>query len=302
MYKAYVYTCRAAVRKAKGGARMSNNYIKTLVTQMRDVLGRKIGLIDSTRYIVSPSVPREIDANINDIWDACMRPDALYRFAGYTFVSFGREKCEYIAFALGEDDEAERSCRILGTAVSGIKAVYDDKFDKGNFIKNVLLDNVLPGDIFAKARELNLMNETKRTVFDISKKDLSVNEFNAREIVERIFPDTAKDFVITIDSGNIVLVKEIPEDEEYNPEETAKSIVNTLESEAMISVMVGIGTPVYGIRELAKSYKEAQIAIEIGQVFDEDKRIIDYSNLGIARLIYQLPTTLCELFLSEVFK
>lgn len=281
---------------------MSNSYVKTMIAQLRDVFGRKIGMIDSTKYIVSISIPKEVDACVDDIWDACSRPDTLYKFAGYTFLSFGKEKSEYIAFASGEDDEAEKCCRILGVSLNGIKAVYDDKFDRGNFVKNVLLDNILPGDIYARARELNLLNDTTRVVFNVMKENISVNEFNVRDIIERMFPDTAKDFVITIDSGNIVLVKELPDGEEHDLEAIARSIVDTLQSEAMISVTVAIGTPVKGIKDLAKSYKEAQIAIEIGEAFDEEKHIVDYANLGIARLIYQLPTTLCELFLSEVFK
>ena len=65
---------------------------------------------------------------------------------------------------------------------------------------------------------------------------------------------------------------------------------------------IGIGTISEHLRELADSYKEAQVAIEVGKVFDTEKYIISYENLGIGRLIYQLPTTLCEMFLQEVFK
>ena len=42
--------------------------------------------------------------------------------------------------------------------------------------------------------------------------------------------------------------------------------------------------------------------MEVSKVFDTEKQIIRYDNLGIARLIYQLPTTVCEMFLREVFK
>ena len=63
-----------------------------------------------------------------------------------------------------------------------------------------------------------------------------------------------------------------------------------------------IGTPISNVKDLATSFKEAQIAMEVSKVFDTEKQIIRYDNLGIARLIYQLPTTLCEMFLQEVFK
>ena len=72
--------------------------------------------------------------------------------------------------------------------------------------------------------------------------------------------------------------------------------------EILLCVFVGIGTLALHLRDLAKSYKEAQIAIEVGKVFDTERYVINYENLGIGRLIYQLPTTLCEMFLQEVFK
>ncbi|MCD8049275.1 MAG: helix-turn-helix domain-containing protein [Clostridia bacterium] len=274
-----------------------------IISQLREVFGRKIGIIDDSRYIISQNTPREVENAVDEIADNCPQSGTVYRYAGHTFVSFGKDKTEFIAFCAGEDEAAEKCCRILGVSVGGVKSVYDDKFDRTNFVKNVLLDNILPGDIYAKARELNLLRDTRRVVFDIVKENISTNEFNVRDIVERIYPDKESDFVITIDSGNIVLVKELaaePFDGEL--EEIAKTIIDTLQSEAMITVKIGVGRPVNGIRDLAKSYKEAQLALEVALAFDEEKNIIDYANLGIARLIYQLPTTLCEMFLSEIFK
>ena len=85
-------------------------------------------------------------------------------------------------------------------------------------------------------------------------------------------------------------------------EKLAASIVDTLSGEHYIKAVVGIGTPISNVKDLATSFKEAQIAMEVSKVFDTEKQIIRYDNLGIARLIYQLPTTVCEMFLREVFK
>ncbi len=85
-------------------------------------------------------------------------------------------------------------------------------------------------------------------------------------------------------------------------EKLAASIVDTLSGEHYIKAVVGIGTPISNVKDLATSFKEAQIAMEVSKVFDTEKQIIRYDNLGIARLIYQLPTTLCDMFLREVFK
>ena len=123
------------------------------------------------------------------------------------------------------------------------------------------------------------------------------------DILQNLFPDKTKDFVININENDIAIIKETkPNIESKHIEKLAMSIADTLSGEFFTHVTIGIGTTVDSIKDLAKSFKEAQAALEVGKVFDTDKVIVSYDNLGIARLIYQLPTTLCETFLKEVFK
>ena len=118
-----------------------------------------------------------------------------------------------------------------------------------------------------------------------------------------MFPDKNKDFIININETDIALVKEIkPNIDEKDIDKLASSIVDTLSSEFYTQCTVGIGTVVNNIKDLARSFKEAQVALEVGKVFDTERAIVSYNHLGIARLIYQLPTTLCEMFLKEVFR
>ncbi|MBP5605322.1 MAG: helix-turn-helix domain-containing protein, partial [Ruminiclostridium sp.] len=132
---------------------------------------------------------------------------------------------------------------------------------------------------------------------------VSTNDVSAYDVIQNLFPDKNKDFVFNITESEIVLVKEIKSGIDINDlEKLARSIADTLQTEFFTRVNIGIGTPVIGVKDLARSFKEAQIAIEVGKVFDTEKNIVSYDNLGIARLIYHLPTTLCETFLKEVFK
>ena len=189
-------------------------------------------------------------------------------------------------FVEGNDPTAAQFASLLSISLQSIKQYHDEKFDKTNFIKNVVLDNILPGDIYAKARELHFVSDVQRVVLLI-----------------RLFPDKQKDFVFNISETDTVLVKEIrPDNNTRDMEKLAASIVDTLQGEHYIKAVVGIGTPISNIKDLASSFKEAQIAMEVGKVFDTEKQVISYDHLGIARLIYQLPTTLCEAFLREVFK
>ena len=163
------------------------------------------------------------------------------------------------------------------------------------------MDNILPGDVFVKSKELHLAYEATRVVLVVRKYDKK--DLDVFDVISGIFPENNRDFVIDLDGSTIVLVKEMRDGMVFKDvEKMARSIVDTLQTEAMVNVIVGIGTAASNIRDIARSFKEANIAIEVGRVFDNDKRIVNYENLGIGRLIYQLPTTLCELFLSEVFK
>ena len=281
---------------------MSNRLFQGVVHQMRDTIGRVIGVIDENSTIVACSELSRIGTN-NDFFSIELGDshDVFIR-DGYTYKPFGvHVKPDYAVFIEGTDDQAAKYASILAISLSSIKQYYDEKYDRNNFVKNIILDNVLPGDITLKARELHFNADISRVVFLIS--IVSANEVSAYDVIQNLFPDKNKDFVFNITETEIVLVKEIKNGiDNKDLEKLARSISDTLSGEFFTKVNVGIGTPVTGIKDLARSFKEAQIAIEVGKVFDTDKSIVSYDNLGIARLIYHLPTTLCETFLKEVFK
>lgn len=281
---------------------MSNRLFQGVVHQMRDTIGRVIGVIDENSTIVACSELSRIGTNSDFFTIVLGDSHDVFIRDGYTYKPFGvHVKPDYAVFIEGTDDQAAKYASILAISLSSIKQYYDEKYDRNNFVKNIILDNVLPGDITLKARELHFNADISRVVFLIS--IVSANEVSAYDVIQNLFPDKNKDFVFNITETEIVLVKEIKAGiDNKDLEKLARSISDTLSGEFFTKVNVGIGTPVTGIKDLARSFKEAQIAIEVGKVFDTDKTIVSYDNLGIARLIYHLPTTLCETFLKEVFK
>lgn len=281
---------------------MSNRLFQGVVHQMRDAIDRVIGIVDETATIISCSDLTKIgEKNEYLMLDLNEGSDTFIR-DGFTYKPFGaRMKPDYAVFVEGTDEMAVRYCNILAISLTSIKQYYDEKYDRNNFIKNVILDNILPSDIYIKSRELHFSGDANRVVFLI--RVVSSNDISAFDVVQNLFPDKQKDFIFSISESDIVLVKEIKSGiESKDLEKLARSIVDTLGSEFYTRVVVGIGTVVVGVKDLAKSFKEAQVALEVGKVFDTEKSIVAYNNLGIARLIYQLPTTLCEMFLQEVFK
>ncbi len=281
---------------------MSNRLFQGLIHQMRDTMDAIIGVVDANASIIACSELSKIGTtnefvslDLSDSHDIFVRD-------GYTYKPFGSHiKPDYAVFVEGVDETAAKYANIMSIALSSIKQYYDEKYDRNNFIKNVVLDNVLPGDIVVKARELHFNNEVNRVVFLI--RIVSANDVSAFDIIQNLFPDKSKDFVLNITETDIVLVKEVKSTvEPKDLEKLARSVSDTLSTEFYTRVNVGIGTAVTGVKDLARSFKEAQVALEVGKVFDTDKVIVSYDNLGIARLIYHLPTTLCETFLQEVFK
>ncbi len=281
---------------------MSNRLFQGIIHQMRDAVDRVIGVIDDNGVIISCSELVKIGEMRQGVRDELAYTSDAITSGGYTYKPIGSgSKWEYIVFIEGEDKYAEKIATILAVSLSNIKNLYDEKYDKNSFIKNIILDNILPSDIYVKSKELRFNAEETRVVFLI--KFHSKSDVLSFDMVQNIFPDKNTDYVISTGEQDIVLVKEVkPNTDIKEIEKIAKSIADTLNSEFYVKVSIGIGTVVDNIKDLARSYKEAQVAFEVGKVFDTEKNIISYENLGIGRLIYQLPTTLCEMFLQEVFK
>ncbi len=281
---------------------MSNRIFQGIIHQMKEATDKTIGVIDESGVVISCSDLSRIGEIQNPGFEKIFETDGVTVFESRTYRNFGDiSKTEYAAFVDGTDEVAEKTVCIIAIALSDIKMLHDEKYDRANFIKNVILDNILPGDIYLKARELHFNNEASRAVLLIRtplKSDISVYES-----IQNLFPDKNKDFVVSINETDIALVKEIQNGIESKGLETlAATISDSLQKDFGINVVIGIGTSVMGIKNLASSFREAQVSLEVMKVFDTEKNIVSYDNLGIARLIYQLPTTLCETFLSEVLK
>ncbi len=281
---------------------MSNRLFQGIVHQMSDVVERTFGIIDETGTVISCSELGRIgEVQSNAVAEVFASSEKTV-IDGYTYKIFGGQMHPtYAIFGEGDDITADRYVGVLAISLSTIKQYYDEKYDRGNFIKNVILDNILPGDIYIKARELHFNNDVTRVVLLI--RITEKNDVSVFDVIQDLFPDKSKDFVVNINETDIALVKEVKSNiETRDLEKLARSIADSLGTEYYTHVLVGIGTAIDSIKELARSYREAQVSLEVGKVFDTEKTIVSYDNLGIARLIYQLPTTLCEMFLREIFK
>ena len=283
---------------------MSNSVFQSVIVQLKEISDRTFGVIDTEGCVVSCT-----DVSLlGERWtDAALRVGS----AGEGVVTFGQKSFkaivgnsnyyEYAVFCTGDDDAARSYCQLAYIALNDAKIFYEEKHDRGTFVKNIIMDNILPGDIYIRAKELHFATDAPRAVFLI--RQVGHGDVATVDVLSGMFSDKIQDFVLSINEMDIAVVKQIsPNVTSEELEKIAVSMEETLKNELRIKTVIGIGTIAEHLRELADSYKEAQTAIEVGKVFDTEKSIMHYENLGIGRLIYQLPTTLCEIFLSEVFK
>ena len=220
---------------------------------------------------------------------------------GYHFFKiFDDQVVEYILVARGSSEDTYMIGKVAVSEIQNLIVAYKERFDKNNFIQNLLLDNLLLVDIYNRAKKLHIEVEVRRVVYMIETKQ--EKDLNARELLKTLFATRTRDFITAVDERSIILIHELREDEDYEEvEQVANMMKDMLNSEAMATVRISYGTIVSEIKQVSKSYKEAKMALDVGKIFYSEKRIIAYNTLGIGRLIYQLPISLCEMFMHEVF-
>ena len=221
--------------------------------------------------------------------------------AGFQFFKvFDEHQLEYVMLAKGGSDDVYMVGKIAAFQVQNLLVAYKERFDKDNFVKNLLLDNLLLVDIYNRAKKLHIEVSAKRVVYVIETKN--EKDVNALETVRSLFTGRVKDFITAVDEKNIIVVREVkPGETQDDLEKTAQVMVDMLNTEAMSQVHVAYGTVVNELKEVSRSYKEAKMALDVGKIVFSNKNVVAYAKLGIGRLIYQLPIPLCRMFIKEIF-
>ncbi|MBP5426533.1 MAG: helix-turn-helix domain-containing protein [Clostridiales bacterium] len=284
---------------------MSFRLFQELIEQIKDIVGYEFGIIDNSGVVVASSDESKEGQPLENIYDELTAQSNVYfmEIDGILYEKvYIKRKLEFITYIKSVTQDARKILSLISMNVKNSKVYYDEKYDKINFMRSIITDNILLGDISVRAKDLHIKSEVLRQVFLINtgkSKDMQVHD-----VLCGLFPDDKKDFVIVSDEERIVVIREVgvEEDDEGYANKLGKSIADTISAEAMEKVRVGISTVVSDLRDIHRAYKEAEMAITIGRVFQNDKQVINYNRLGIGRLIYQLPTTLCRLFLKEVFR
>ncbi len=220
---------------------------------------------------------------------------------GYQYFKiYDEQQLEYVLIVGGAGEDAYMIGKMVAFQIQNLMVAYKERFDKDNFIKNLLLDNLLLVDIYSRSKKLHIQTDVPRAVLIVESGNGKEN--NALELTRSHLDNNSKDFVTAVDENNVIVVKELSDaDTGKEIEKAAKSLEAFLRKENIQDIRIAYGTVVHEIKEVSRSYKEAKMALDVGKIFFDEREVIAYSELGIGRLIYQLPIPLCKMFIREIF-
>lgn len=279
---------------------ISNQILQSTIDGLKGITRVDLCIIDTEGKVQATTFP-DAETYVNPALAFVESPADSQVVQGYQFFKvFDEHQLEYVLLANGDSDDVYMIGKIASFQIKNLLVAYKERFDKDNFVKNLLLDNLLLVDIYNRAKKLHIDTELRRVVFIVeTNREKDGNEL---EKVRGLFGGKSRDFITAVDEKNIIVIKEVSLSEGYEDlSKTADMILNVFCSEEDCDIHIAYGTIVNEIKEVSRSYKEARMALDVGKIFFEDRNVIAYSTLGIGRLIYQLPIPLCKMFIKEIF-
>ena len=265
---------------------MSSRMFQGVVLQMKDSVNRMVGVIDSDGYVVACSELTSIGEHWAGAVEAVNHADnGVAYFEGKTLrpLAGWGSQFDYAAFVKGDDDVAASLCAMAVVAFNGAKAYYEEKHDKATFVKNIISDNILLGDIYTQAKELHFLSEAPRAAFLV--RQMGPADASIIDVIQNLFPDKQTDFVVSINETDVALIKQMPEGADAKelqdlPDEVEDKLNGTLLGSAMKNVSYYMdmqatktsGTNVYTINVVMEKLSTAQKNLYKGK---NDSQCID---------------------------
>ena len=280
---------------------ISNQILQSTIEGLKEISRIDFCVIDLEGNVLAATFPESEEYRSSVVPFVDSPADSQVVQGHQFFKIYDELQVEYVLVAKGSSDDVYMIGKMAAFQIQNLLVAYKERFDKDNFIKNLLLDNLLLVDIYNRAKKLHIAANARRVVFLV---DTAQEKDNASmECIRSLLGTKTGDFITAVDEKSIIVVKELASEEGYQEmEKPAKQILNVLPAEKQEVSHIAYGTIVEEIKEVSRSYKEARMAMDVGRIFFEEKNIIAYSSLGIGRLIYQLPIPLCKMFIKEIFE
>ena len=279
---------------------ISNQILQTTMEGLKAITRVDLCVMDTEGKVLA-STMNNAEEYENAVLDFVNSPADSQVLSGFQFFKvFDEHQLEFVILAKGDSDDVYMVGKIASFQTQNLLVAYKERFDKDNFIKNLLLDNLLLVDIYNRSKKLRIDTDVRRIAVIIELN--SDKELNGLEIVRGIYTGKTKDFITAVDEKSVIVVSEVKESENYEAlSKSCKGLLDMLHSEGLTRCRIALGTIVHEIKDVSRSYKEAKMALDVGKIFYNERSIVAYSNLGIGRLIYQLPVPLCKMFIKEIF-
>jgi carbohydrate diacid regulator len=280
---------------------ISNQVLQNTLEGLKEISRTEFCVVDTDGKILSSTSP-DFYVQQGDVQAFVESQADSQLVKGYQYFKVCDDyQLEYVLLAHGEDEDTYMIGKLAAFQIQGLIVAYKERFDKDSFIKNLLLDNLLLVDIYNRAKKLHIDADVRRAVMILEM--AQEKDHSAMESVKSFFGGKTRDFITAVDEKSIIIVKELEENEGYDEmEKLSHTLLDTLNLSQNDGVHMAYGTIVNELKEVSRSYKEAQMALDVGKIFFGDKDVIAYSSLGIGRLIYQLPIPLCKMFIKEIFE
>lgn len=279
---------------------ISNQILQSTIEGIKNISRVELCVTDIEGKVLVTTFP-EVEISQNDIVTFAQSQADSQTMKNYQFFKvYDEHQLEYILVVKGGNDDIHLIGKMVTFQIQGLLTAYKERFDKDNFIKNLLLDNLLLVDIYNRAKKLHIEADVRRVVMILEMPQ--EKDHSSMESVKSLFGGKSKDFITAVDEKSIIVVKELEDGENYpEMDQLAHTILDTLGMGNDGKTHMAYGTIVNELKEVSRSYKEARMALDVGKIFFGDKEVIAYSSLGIGRLIYQLPIPLCKMFIKEIF-
>ena len=279
---------------------ISNQILQETINGMKEVTGIDLCILDlSGRIVVTTmEITDALAQHAEEFADSMAESQVIDGFQ--YFKIFDDQRLEYILLATGMSENAYTVGKLAVMQIQNLLTAYKERLDKENFVKNLLRDNLLLVDIYNRSKKLHSEVELRRVACLIHA-DYEKDQ-NLLEATKEVESGADSDFITAVDEKSIVYVTPVNGDEgQAQFIQHAKEIKEGLNEYGIKDAKIAIGNVAETIKDVSRSYKEAQIALEVSKIFYEDASVIAYNQLGIGRLIYQLPLPLCKMFIREVF-
>lgn len=279
---------------------ISNQILQNTIEGLKSITRIDLSVLDTEGKILAATQPEPVDYSEPVIAFVESQAESQVIQGHQYFKIYDEHQLEYVLVAKGGSDDVYMVGKLAVFQIQGLLVAYKERFDKDNFVKNLLLDNLLLVDIYNRAKKLHIDTEAKRVIFIVETSH--ERDVTALDSLRNFIGNKSKDFITAVDEKNLIVVKELSAGDGYAEiEKYAMDILNMLKGEGKDQTHIAYGTIVNDIKEVSKSYKEAKLALDVRKIFFDEKEVIAYNSLGIGRLIYQLPIPLCKMFIREIF-